>query len=64
MDVVGVFSTETTEIFQQCFTPISPDENEVYQVEAVKRKRVKYVKKVSKRSEEDLSEGEVIESTP
>ena len=55
---VGVFSTETTDIFQQCFTPISPDENEV------KRKRVKYVKKLPKRSEEDLSEGEVRISAP
>ena len=59
MDIAGVFSTETTDIFQQSFTPISPDENEVYQTEAVKRKRIKYVKKIHKRSEEDLSEGEV-----
>ncbi|KAI6650291.1 mRNA cap guanine-N7 methyltransferase-like [Oopsacas minuta] len=61
-DFQGVFSTEQ-DIFHQCFTPISPDENEVYQSipeTEIKPKKVKYVKKVPKRSEEDLSEGEVI----
>ena len=52
-------------MFQQSFTPISPDEIDTFQKLEnqefeTKKRKFKYVKRQSIKSTEDLSEGEVI----
>ena len=52
-------------MFQQSFTPISPDETDTFpimetQQSEMKKRKIKYIKRQSIRSTEDLSEGEVV----
>ena len=58
-----MFSKEA-DIFQPSFTPISPDDAQLYQDQdypemKVKKKTKKLIRKIQKQSEEELSEGEV-----